>query len=102
MWLYTFLTVFGGFDCTGLSPHPWLMNGLCSSDRHPSGAQSQSERGSGKKDFTARRQSNIKYTDITEGCDLTATEYFCVVCSIAAKYSVGPCHSPVWINYFHN
>lgn len=49
------------FDCTGLSPQPWLTNVLCSSDRHPSGAQSLSESGSGEKTFTACRQSNIKY-----------------------------------------
>ena len=102
VWLYTFLILFGGFDSAGLSPHPWVTNVLSSSNRNPSGAQSRSKRSGGEKNFTARRQLNSKYNDITEGCDLTATEHFCVVCSIAAKYSVGSWHSPVWINCFHN
>lgn len=71
------------FDCTGLSPQPWLTDVLCSSDIHPSGAQILSERGSGVKNFSARRQSNSKYSDNTEGCDLTSSDYCCVVCSIA-------------------
>jgi len=72
------------FDCTGLSPQQWLTNILCSLDRHPSGAQSLSESDCGEKNFTACRHSNSKYTDIREGCDLTATEYCSVVRSIAA------------------
>lgn len=72
------------FDCTGLSPHPWLTNVLCSSDRHPSGAQRLSESGSGEKNFTACRQSNSKFTVNTEGRNLTATDYCSVVRRIAA------------------
>jgi len=43
------------FDCTGLSPQPWLTDVLCSSDMHPSGAQSRPERGNGEKNFSALR-----------------------------------------------
>lgn len=103
LWLYTFLTLLGGECLTLLAcRRTWLTNVLCSSDRHPSGAQSHSKRGGGEKKFTTPSQSNNKYTNITKWCDLNATEYCSVVFSIAAEYSVASWHSPVWINCFHN